>query len=111
MRTQESKKVAMDIGSYIRSISKDVKDATSTMEAMKITDVSYNDGVVSIKTTRPGVVIGRRGELINGITKSLTEMKDVKVCKVQIIEDVDVKQLNGDLYFFQYEDYDRSNNW
>jgi ribosomal protein S3 len=94
-------KVANEIGFYVRSISKDVKEATEQMDAMKITEVDYKDGVVSIKSTRPGIVIGRKGELINGITSALQKMKDVKVSKVVIIEDKPAIDLHGDLYIFQ----------
>lgn len=108
MLNDSRRKVANEIGFYIRSISADVKDATEYMDSMKITDVDYKDEVVSIKTTRPGIVIGKYGNLINGITTALQNMKDVKVSKVMIIEDKPFRDLYSDLYCFQYENFDRT---
>ena len=100
-----------EIGYFARSKTGTVAIATSIVESWKITGVEYTeDGIVHIKTCRPGLIFGRHGENIDALVKFLQQNKrGIKVSFVNIVEDKATNAFNDNLFNFQYEDYMRGN--
>jgi ribosomal protein S3 len=66
------------------------KKAVETIRHYEITDMWYNNEVLYIKTSRPGILIGVKGENINAILHQLQtncKIKEYPIKSIKLIED------------------------
>ena len=94
---QRSQHMASQIGFYYLSLQPDFSDdsykkAREDITMLGITDVNFDGTKVTITLTRPGLLIGRRGENLNKLQSFLyTEYK--KTIKISIVENVVLQYL------------------
>lgn len=79
----------------------DVNKACRDIRSLGISDLKFEGNTLTIKLTRPGLLIGKRGENIDKLKKYLSDKyeKDIKIC---IVEDT-LLELLYPIYFD--EDY------
>ena len=59
------------------------------LEKVNISFLSFDNGILTLVVSRPGILIGRKGENIDALRKYLREgdfTKDVKISSINIIE-------------------------
>lgn len=76
----------------------DREKITKFFDYCKITDVDKKENTFHITLVRPGVFIGRKGEMINSIIKHLPDN-----CDINLIEDNVTSLIDGILYY--HDDY------
>jgi predicted metal-dependent RNase len=72
-----------------------VKAARANLEKVKITNIEFDGEDIVITTARPGILIGKRGENLDALTKYLHEVTSFK--NLQIKED----RIQDYLYMFE----------
>lgn len=79
MKSKFSKEVleaADNIGHfYLEKHGGDVYAANQEIERVRINNLSFEDGALVIETSRPGILIGKRGENIKALQERLGSIK------------------------------------
>lgn len=101
-------KVARLIGQFyvqqnrnLKDINKIYKKANEDIIMLHITRIQVKGNIITITLTRPGLLIGRRGENIDALTNFLSKELKHKIT-LNIIEDM----INGHLFPYNPQDYD-----
>ena len=80
--------LAQTIGAfYLEKNAGDYKEATDEIIQLGVTKLDFHGSKVSISLTRPGLLIGRRGENIDKLKEYLSKQLKQKI-NIAIIEDV-----------------------
>lgn len=105
MFSNEIKALADKIGEYyLQKNRNDVDAANEEIQRLAITDLSLDGGVVTIKTRRPGMLIGVRGDNIKKLEEALG--LKIKIIEQASVEDLMLRIDEGDYW----EDYDFVND-
>ena len=94
--------VAREIGYFYEKKHNDQKEALSEIRMVDITNIEVNEDVVTISTTRPGILIGKRGSNIEALQKHLKEKLEIK--SINIKEDTRACSIRRHLELFS-EDF------
>jgi len=93
--TEEEKNILRHIGFYYcYEYSKDRNKAVADLSLLYITNLSYNDNVITITLGRPGLLIGSYGKNIEALQKYFSE-KLGKNIKINIVENNIMDYLMG----------------
>lgn len=77
---QNTRDIGLVIGNYFLSyFENDYQKTGDYIRDLSITDIQDNGNIIVISTSRPGLLIGRKGIHIEGLTKTLNK-------KIEIIE-------------------------
>lgn len=72
MLTTEVKEIAQRIGQFfLERNSYDYNKTARFLESMRITEILVRDKEITIKLSRPGLIIGRKGTVIDALSKYL----------------------------------------
>jgi len=81
------------------------KDTKVLVDSFKILNIHFDGKDICITTSRPGILIGRKGERLNKLVEALR--KEFTFEKINIIEDQVVSSLDDFHYVLSgYEDYE-----
>lgn len=82
------------------------KDTQKLVDSFKIVGIHFNGSDILITTSRPGLLIGRKGERINKLAEALH--KEFTFNKVLIIEDQVISRLND--FHYVLDGYETERN-
>jgi hypothetical protein len=100
MNVFEERAIARIIGNFYLDKNKgDYKKTHEEIFSLQITQIKLNDNTISITLSRPGLIIGRRGENLDMLQRYLTQQLKF-YHKIEIVED---KILS---YLYPCEPYD-----
>jgi ribosomal protein S3 len=83
----ETLEIASQISSfYLRKYNFNTEAANAMIESLRIFDIKKEEGVIEIHTSRPGLLIGKKGSNIDGLTVHLGS--PIKIVEVQSLSDL-----------------------
>jgi hypothetical protein len=80
-----------------------INNTTLTIQSLGITNIAYENGIVTITLYRPGLLIGKAGRNIDSLTEYIKQHVDFDFTGIKLIEN----KLFSYLYTFQLgEEYE-----